>query len=352
MVDYSTTPFYEDDHHYDHDHDHDSNGVTVAKIVTMCVLFFTSFIVGTSPLYIPSIFHWKLNIQNSKLVTRLLCFGGGILLCTTFLHLLPEVSEKIKALQSELIFLTSENYEIHYAELLMCCGFFVLYFVEEAIHCYLHSREKDNLVNNLTRSFSIRRGDDKIPTKSIPLRDDLERNVDVHTHVDHSHNNFDNSFLKSFRGFLIVLALSVHELFEGLAVGLESSTNSVWYMFGAVSAHKIVIAFCIGVELIVSDISKLLTIFYVFTFAIVSPLGIGIGIALSEDQKDSTEVVSVVLQGLASGTLLYIVFFEILRTDRRGGLKTFFAVFLGFGLMLCTTVFIPHGHSHSHSHSH
>lgn len=32
----------------------------------------------------------------------------------------------------------------------------------------------------------------------------------------------------ALRGLLIVLALSIHELFEGLAVGLESSTSHVW----------------------------------------------------------------------------------------------------------------------------
>lgn len=58
--------------------------------------------------------------------------GGGVLLCTTFLHLLPEVSEAFEELDF------TPDIEIHYAELLMCIGFFVMYFVEECVHVYLH----------------------------------------------------------------------------------------------------------------------------------------------------------------------------------------------------------------------
>lgn len=51
-------------------------------------------------------------------------------------------------------------------------------------------------------------------------------------------------------------------------------------MFAAVAAHKFVIAFCIGVELVASRTHQCLSIIYVCTFAVVSPLGIGIGMIL------------------------------------------------------------------------
>lgn len=51
-------------------------------------------------------------------------------------------------------------------------------------------------------------------------------------------------------------------------------------MFLAVASHKFVIAFCIGVELIASRTRTYLSVIYTCTFAVVSPLGIGIGMAL------------------------------------------------------------------------
>lgn len=51
-------------------------------------------------------------------------------------------------------------------------------------------------------------------------------------------------------------------------------------MFGAVSAHKYIIAFCIGVELLVAGTKKWLSLLYIFCFSFMSALGIGIGILM------------------------------------------------------------------------
>lgn len=51
-------------------------------------------------------------------------------------------------------------------------------------------------------------------------------------------------------------------------------------MFLAVASHKFVIAFCIGVELLATRTRPYLSVIYTCTFAVVSPIGIGIGMAL------------------------------------------------------------------------
>uniref|UniRef100_A0A6P7EZQ8 Zinc transporter ZIP1-like n=1 Tax=Diabrotica virgifera virgifera TaxID=50390 RepID=A0A6P7EZQ8_DIAVI len=142
----------------------------------------------------------------------------------------------------------------------------------------------------------------------------------------------ENTTAAIIRGLLLTLALCIHELFEGLAVGLENSPRNVWYMFAAISAHKFVISFCIGMELVISGIKTYLVVIYVFIFSFVSAAGIGIGILVSKIDNTAT-LVSVIMQGLAAGTLLYVVYFELLQGDKRSGLKQFGAVLLGFILM-------------------
>lgn len=107
------------------------------------------------------------------------------------------------------------------------------------------------------RTLSVRRGEkpeEKPDTKDVESSTANSTGTTTaapgHQDHDHSHIIFEDSFVKSLRGFLVVFALSIHELFEGFAVGLETSANSVWYMFGAVSAHKLIIAFCVGMELV------------------------------------------------------------------------------------------------------
>lgn len=322
--------------------------VNVAKGTAMASLFILSFFFGVIPIKLSKMYKWKNNARENEWVKLLLGFGGGVLMCTTFYHLLPEVAETFDGLDN------LPNKDIHYAELLMCIGFFVMYVVEECVHLYLHRKEKENM-NVLRRSLSIRRGEIEIHVNNgreevrLKPNGEEEHNYNEnhrHSHEDkhnHSHLHIDkdaaDSTVKALRGLLVVLALSIHELFEGLAVGLESSTDSVWYMFGAVSAHKLVIAFCIGVELVTSGMTNKLVITYVFTFAVVSPIGIGVGIIVSTTNHASTDLVSVILQGLASGTLLYVVFFEILQNEKKSGLKQYFAVLLGFVIMFVIALF-------------
>ncbi|CAF4868854.1 unnamed protein product [Pieris macdunnoughi] len=350
----------------------ESQGVIVAKGVSMAVLFCASMLCGIVPMLLAKRFRWITpneaeNLKSSnRIVASLLSFGGGVLLCTTLMHLLPGVNYNIDQLVAEGYM---KNLDLPLASLLMCSGFFIMYLVEELVHMYLDHREKSNSsVAPLVRNLSIRRSNrteengvqsvtnstsDLIDPSSITKGKDIEVNNADHSHGHshangHSHmpiNDVDN-VTAALRGLLIVLALSIHELFEGLAVGLESSTSNVWYMLGAISAHKLVIAFCIGVELIATRTKTYLAIIYITTFGIVSPLGIGIGI-LMVGGKGATAAgsYSVILQGLASGTLLYVIFFEIWKGDRSGILQYIAALF-GFGLMFGLQLIMPHSHSH------
>lgn len=94
-----------------HDED-DTDGVVLAKGVSMIVLFFASMICGLAPLLIAKKFNWLSaedagNLKSTnRVVMTLLSFGGGVLLSTTFMHLMPEIQENVEYLQSEYFFLS------------------------------------------------------------------------------------------------------------------------------------------------------------------------------------------------------------------------------------------------------
>ncbi|CAG9134026.1 unnamed protein product [Plutella xylostella] len=357
--------------------DEAADGVVLAKGVAMAVLFSASMVCGLVPTLLARRLRWVTadaagNLKSSNRAVRsLLSFGGGVLLSTTFLHLMPEIQENIETLQAQG---RLRHFDFSLCPLLTCCGFFIMYLVEELVHLYIHRRERSaGKAAPLVRNMSIRRsrtgsGDKSVTNSTADLIDpdtlkkekDVETNDHKHQHHGHSHvaltaSNGDD-VTTALRGLLIVLALSIHELFEGLAVGLESDARNVWYMLGAVSAHKLVIAFCIGVELIATRTKTWLAVIYITTFAVVSPMGIGIGILLVGGQgATAAGVYSVVLQGIASGTLLYVIFFEIWKSDTTGILQ-YFAALLGFCLMFGLQLITPHSHSHGgdgdHGHSH
>ena len=50
------------------------------------------------------------------------------------------------------------------------------------------------------------------------------------------------------RGFLVILALSIHDLFEGVALGVARRESSVWFLLLAFASHKWVIAGTLGLK--------------------------------------------------------------------------------------------------------
>ena len=62
------------------------------------------------------------------------------------------------------------------------------------------------------------------------------------------------SFQVAMRGFFIMLAISLHAVFEGIAMGLGTKASFVWYLCFAIAVHKFIIAFCIGLQVNVTII--------------------------------------------------------------------------------------------------
>lgn len=172
--------------------------------------------------------------------------------------------------------------------------------------------------------------------------DDIEKRLTIKTTTEPSSDDTAGDE-HSFRGLFAVLALSFHEVFEGLAIGLEERVDNVWYLFIAVATHKLVIAFCIGLELAWSKTRRPVLVMYVATFAVVTPVGIAIGMVLVQCGTDGGSAaaadgspgrVAVVLQGLAAGTLLYVVFFEVLARHKQSGFTHLLSILFGFSILL------------------
>merc|ERR1719361_2661566 len=93
-------------------------------------------------------------------------------------------------------------------------------------------------------------------------------------------------------------------------------------------------AFSLGLNIAQSSLSIRSFVISTIVFALASPLGIGIGIIISDLPPSLPgDICNGVLQGLAGGTFLYITFFEVLPHElnepNKRLLKVFF-IMLGF----------------------
>ena len=269
------------------------------------------------------------------------CFAGGVFLATFLLHMLPEATEVLDEA------LAAYGIDNHYpfSEFLVAVGFFVILVAELTAHRLYHpaatttsggQKASDRGVESAA-SGEHRRSNEEAPLIAQDGRD-ARRTLSssaFDTSVEHILHDTEASILSSL---VFLLALGLHSVFEGLAIGLQDSVTDVVEVFIGVVLHKCVIVLSFSLSLVYRRISTCRIVIYVIFLAAMSPIGIAVGMATQADSPASI-MANGVLQSIAAGTFLFIVFFEILPDellphDADGNvlLKTLVLI-LGFGLM-------------------
>jgi len=100
-------------------------------------------------------------------------------------------------------------------------------------------------------------------------------------------------------GPLLLLALSVHSLLEGLSLGAASATRAP-HLFAAIFAHKGVATFSLGVTWLHAGSGARPYAAAMLGFAAVTPLGVLLGMSAEGSAFGAC------LTGLSAGTFLYV----------------------------------------------
>ena len=316
-------------------------------------------------------------------------FGGGILLATCFCHLIPEVREdwnnylKYKKEHEENHSKSDDELESHdhnhslpHVELSVCFGFFVIYLLEELIHTFVghhHQTDEHDVDESVAGESSESHADydmesycETIPdsgncspvvssenimssTPGITFEKTLESSISNTLRKD---KKFPRKSMRFLQGLVVIVAFSAHSIFDGVAIGLQEQSSRIWTMFFAISSHKLVVSFAVGMQLFEKTQSMRVTAALMSLFSIMSPVGIFI-VLLSESYVSGNQSpLMILLSAVATGTILYIVFFEILQRDtdhekigqppppKLFGLLLYSSMLVGFLFMLLLTVLL------------
>ncbi|XP_015432632.1 PREDICTED: zinc transporter ZIP3 [Dufourea novaeangliae] len=322
--------------------------VVQAKLASMIAIGVGSFIVGIAPVCFVSRIR---DLQQRLLLSCTLCFGGGVLLATSILHMLPETREGLPK----------------HAELVFASGYLLLYIVDEAIH-YFWGSDVDYDPELHQQDYKNRNPGNQIercraPTHQSLYQTNLSGNrmnnswkstygaveygptapascyIEEQTFLCHGNHTEPcaNSSSTSLVGLL--LALTVHSILEGQAIGLQKATSEVLLLVGAVASHKFVVGFCLGLELADSSGSIARLLLASFVFSAGSVVGIGSGMIMLRMRYEWMKIGLPILQGLAGGSLLYVTVSEILPRERArwhmnpqrsAGIFQFCSAFVGF----------------------
>ncbi|XP_063259456.1 zinc transporter ZIP3 [Prinia subflava] len=230
-------------------------------------------------------------------------FGGGVFLAACFNALLPAVRGKLDEV------LRQNNITTDYpvAETIMMVGFFLTVFVDQLFLTL--QKEKPSFIDLETFNAGSDAGSDsdyESPLAAPRCRaPGGERGLAL-----------PELARRGPRRLLgLVLALCAHSVFEGLALGLQEDGAGVLSLFLGVAVHEALVAVALGVSmakaaLALRDAAKLAA-----AVCLAIPLGAGVGVGIQSSRSAAGGVASLLLQGVAGGTFLFVTFFEILAKE-------------------------------------
>ncbi|KAM9782903.1 zinc transporter ZIP1-like [Neosynchiropus ocellatus] len=288
------------------------------KLGALAVLLTITLLFGFAPLcLVRGVGQCSLGPETRhKLLGMVSCFAGGVFFATCLLDLLPDYLEGIaEAFDSAGITL-----QFPLPEFIVAMGFFLVLLMEQIVLAFKdQSSPPQEEHRALLVDSSVPAGDqsDHPPSHHHHRRHRGRRGSDT---SDDGHFHVDFRSQSALRAFILVFSLSLHSVFEGLAVGLLEQPKEVLEICLALMIHKSIIAFSLSFKLIQGHLRRSVVIGCLLLFTAMSPLGIGIGIALTETKSSPHhKLVRCSLEGLATGTFIYITFMEILPHELKSG---------------------------------
>ncbi|KAL2322805.1 hypothetical protein Fmac_027184 [Flemingia macrophylla] len=293
----------------------------VAKVLCLIVIFLATFVSGVSPYVL------KWNEGFLLLGTQ---FAGGVFLGTAMMHFLGDADEMFGELTPK---------EYPFAFMLACAG-------------YLLTQLADSVISSILNNTGPRGRSDP---EDVPVRGADTGKVSgngVTSQSQHPNHSTDHHFANASFGhvsslgdaILLIVALCVHSVFEGLAIGVAKTKADAWKALWTISLHKIFAAIAMGIALLrmIPDRPLMSCAAYAFAFAISSPIGVAIGIILdATTQGHVADWIFAISMGLACGVFIYVSINHLLAkgyvphkpTKVDSAYYKFLAVTLGVGVI-------------------
>uniref|UniRef100_A0A7E4ZU75 Zinc/iron permease n=1 Tax=Panagrellus redivivus TaxID=6233 RepID=A0A7E4ZU75_PANRE len=295
------------------------------------------------------------------------CFACGIFLGTCFIGLIPHVQMQEGVILAQLNVTTgSESHAYPYlrSNVIILTGFVLILVIEQLAflctpsHSHTHSilnNEAHFHANSTTTTSS--RHDHEISEPLVNLSsdfddddDDLEEiqfrtvqnqrghvrgfeDEDEEHHGGHHHHHVLPGDANSIEYLLLLVALAVHSIFEGIALGAQRNTIDFMKFLFSVMIHEVLCSFAYGVSLCKQRIPFRKAWGSILFLSFTLPMGMGIMAIIGTFEALTALIFRFVLEGLAAGTFIYVASIEMLAAEiphvpeKAGFVKALFVVF-------------------------
>lgn len=369
--------------------------VKTLKIISIPIILVVNFVIGIFPycMITRKIKHihrqaasnssevsdtFVVSPKMKRFLTLANFFCGGVFFGTSLIGLYPTVHSKFQDIHKR-----NNIKEYPYAGLSLAAGFFLVWILEILVHACIHSKGhshthssrnsvENNDIHKNSKSFKVSFStasptsplypedpmnqpqpsdrllgiEDHTEDGKVQLPETGHISAEKGTHEPHSHVPMKGNLLGSI---MLTFALGSHSIIEGLGYAMIDNFKMTMNMLITVLIHESVCAISLGVSLATKRTPVAASLSLLATFASLIPVGIGIGLAAQMGLEKNLlgDVVTAVLQGVAAGTFIYVVFMEILPAEilesNDAALKAVMMV-TGFAVIAIMKIYHPHSH--------
>ena len=199
----------------------------------------------------------------------------------------------------------------------------------------LNNGKKPDLNLMIASKILNRNSSKNVHPRKYSLYSDNELN---HNENDNISNHHVFNPTSSITPYILLIALSIHGIFEGIALGVMNTIKECSILFSAIILHKWAEAFALGISFYKSSTENKLFIRMILFFTIFGPLGIIIGMFFS----DAGYFIKGIMLSLSVGTFIYVAASEIIVEEFSLSKKTYikYICFLLGGLLTFMLTFI------------
>ena len=305
------------------------------KIISIPSLFLLCFLFGIFPYMI------KKCRMNNSFLSYANTFSGGLFFGIGIFHLFSEGVEKL-----------SKYSDLPIPYFLASLGYSFILFIQKVIFGYLVTNAENYLKKNEEQQINLEYNfeghqfeeedeneninDKKNESTKLNLliqKEDSGNKIDVNCSTNTTRTTTADSIelkilqKKKLSGFIMLLALSIHGLFECLALGIQTDSKNTLFLFIALMIHKWAEAFSLGIFFVQAKLAKKNYYLLIVFFAIIGPIGVFLGILLS---KTASEFIEGVFLCISTGTFLYVACSEVIVEEFSTPDKRYLKYFLYF----------------------
>ncbi|EGR27854.1 zip zinc transporter family protein, putative [Ichthyophthirius multifiliis] len=296
----------------------------------MLIMFAMIMITGNIPLRLHS---FK---QNLKVLALSSAFSGGLFLTVGLVHLLPEANEHFDKYFKEINH-GEDQENFPWAFVITLMSFSLILFIEKvATDHHEHDANKASHLKAsiLNRNAQQHHQSQLVDNVNIDSRFQSHLNdEDDQDENDQSDEQFQENIIRqslnpkkqfaskisfmvsgkkkgkiNLAPYLLQVAVGIHAVFEGLAIGIENDWLKCLTLAAAVCCHKWAEGLTLGLAFRKANVDLKMSSIMIAIQALMNPIGVGLGLALS----DQGELITGIFMAISTGTFIYIATLEVL----------------------------------------